>query len=82
MCQYSAKGDGVPHDWHFVHLGQFAVGGAGLVMTEATAVTPEGRLSFGDTGLWNDDQASAWKRITRFIRDQGALSGVQLVHAG
>jgi 2,4-dienoyl-CoA reductase-like NADH-dependent reductase (Old Yellow Enzyme family) len=82
MCQYSAKGDGVPHDWHFVHLGQFAVGGAGLVMTEATAVAPEGRLSFGDTGLWNDDQASAWKRINRFIRDQGALSGVQLVHAG
>ena len=82
MCQYSAKGDGVPHDWHFVHLGQFAVGGAGLVMTEATAVAPEGRLSFGDTGPWNDDQTSAWKRITRFIRDQGALSGVQLVHAG
>jgi len=82
MCQYSARGDGVPHDWHFVHLGQFAVGGAGLVMTEATAVAADGRLSVGDTGLWNDDQASAWKRITGFIRDQGALSGVQLVHAG
>ncbi len=82
MCQYSAEADGVPRDWHLVHLGKFAVGGAGLVMTEATAVAPEGRLSPGDTGLWHDDQALAWKRITRFIRDQGALSGVQLVHAG
>ncbi|NHD19214.1 MULTISPECIES: NADH:flavin oxidoreductase/NADH oxidase [unclassified Actinopolyspora] len=81
MCQYSAT-DGVPDDWHLVHLGQFATGGAGLVISEATAVTPEGRISPGDTGLYNDEQVAAWKRITDFIRAQGATSGVQLAHAG
>jgi len=81
MCQYSSA-EGVPDDWHMVHLGSRAVGGAGLVLTEATAVSPEGRISPADTGLWNDEQAHAFHRITRFIREQGAVSGIQLAHAG
>jgi 2,4-dienoyl-CoA reductase-like NADH-dependent reductase (Old Yellow Enzyme family) len=81
MCQYSAV-DGVPNDWHLVHLGSFARGGAGLVFTEATAVTPEGRISPEDTGLWNDEQQTAWARIVRFVHDQGATAGIQLAHAG
>ena len=69
LCQYSVTDrDGVPHDWHLVHLGAMAAGGAGLVVAEATAVSPEGRISDYDTGLWNDEQAEAWSRITRFIR--------------
>lgn len=83
LCQYSVTElDGVPHDWHLVHLGSMAAGGAGLVLAEATAVSPEGRISDHDTGLWNDEQAEAWSRITRFIRSQGAASGIQLAHAG
>ena len=81
MCQYSAV-DGVPNDWHLVHLGSRAVGGAGLVFTEATAVSPEGRISPADTGLWNDAQQEAWARIVGFIRAQGAEPGIQLAHAG
>lgn len=81
MCQYSAV-DGLPTDWHLVHLGQFATGGAGLVFSEATSVVPEGRISPADTGLWNDEQITAWQRITRFVHDQGAAVGVQLAHAG
>lgn len=81
MCQYSATG-GMPNDWHLVHLGSRAVGGAALVIAEASAVRPDGRISPGDTGLWTDEQAIAWSRITRFIKDQGALAGVQLAHAG
>ena len=81
MCEYSAS-DGVPNDWHLVHLGSRAVGGAGLVLTEATAVSPEGRISPGDTGIWNDAQAQAWARITAFISSQGAMPGIQLAHAG
>ncbi len=81
MCQYSSV-DGLPNDWHLVHLGGLAVGGSVLVLTEAAAVSPEGRISPADIGLWNDAQAQAWHRITRFIRDQGAVSGVQLAHAG
>jgi len=81
MCQYSAV-DGVPTDWHLVHLGRFAVGGAGLVLAEATAVEPEGRISPADTGLWNDDQVAAWRRITDFLHREGAAAGVQLGHAG
>jgi len=81
MCQYSAL-DGVPNDWHLVHLGSFARGGAGLVFTEATAVTPEGRISPEDTGLWNDAQEAAWKRIVEFLHSQGATAGIQLAHAG
>ncbi len=81
MCQYSAV-DGVPDDWHLVHLGSFARGGAGLVLTEATAVSPEGRISPQDTGLWNDEQQTAWARIVRFVHRQGATAGIQLAHAG
>ncbi|UOE20640.1 NADH:flavin oxidoreductase/NADH oxidase [Thermobifida halotolerans] len=81
MCQYSAV-DGVPDDWHLVHLGQFATGGAGLVMAEATAVVPEGRISPADTGLWNDEQVAAWRRITDFLRGHGAVPAIQLAHAG
>lgn len=81
MCQYSAT-DGVPDDWHLVHLGQFATGGAGLVFAEATAIGPEGRISPRDTGLYNDQQTAAWRRITDFLREHGAGSGVQLAHAG
>src|SRR3982751_2044113 len=77
MCEYSAV-DGVPNDWHLVHLGSRAVGGAGLVFTEATAVSPEGRISPGDTGLWNDVQQAVWSRIAAFIAAQGAVPGIQL----
>jgi 2,4-dienoyl-CoA reductase-like NADH-dependent reductase (Old Yellow Enzyme family) len=81
MCQYSSY-DGMPTDWHLVHLGSRAVGGAGLVMVEATAVSPEGRISPDDSGIWNDSQAEAFERITQFIRGQGAAAGIQLAHAG
>ena len=81
MCQYSAH-NGTPTDWHLVHLGSRAVGGAGLVMAEATAVSPEGRITAGCTGIWNDEQANAWKRIVQFIKFNGALAGIQLAHAG
>ncbi len=81
MCQYSAK-DGIPNDWHFVHLGSRAVGGAALVITEATAVSPEGRISPADLGIWSEEHVKAFKRITGFIRAQGAIPGVQLAHAG
>jgi 2,4-dienoyl-CoA reductase-like NADH-dependent reductase (Old Yellow Enzyme family) len=81
MCQYSAT-DGVPNDWHFVHLGSRAVGGAGLVLTEKTAVVPEGRITPWCTGIWDDAQAAAWSRITAFIAAQGAVPGIQLGHAG
>ncbi len=81
MCQYSCE-DGFATDWHLVHLGSRAVGGAGLVVMEATAVTPEGRISDGDHGLWKDAQIEPLVRITRFIKEQGAAAGVQLAHAG
>jgi 2,4-dienoyl-CoA reductase-like NADH-dependent reductase (Old Yellow Enzyme family) len=81
MCQYSAV-DGMPGDWHLVHLGARAVGGAGVVLTEATAVSPEGRISPQDTGIWDDVQAQAWARIVAFVQEQGALAGIQLAHAG
>jgi 2,4-dienoyl-CoA reductase-like NADH-dependent reductase (Old Yellow Enzyme family) len=81
MCQYSAI-DGVPNDWHLVHLGSHAIGGFGLLLTEATAVVPEGRITPYDVGLWNDDQAQAWARVVEFVHERGALIGVQLAHAG
>lgn len=81
MCQYSST-DGVPNDWHFVHLGSRAVGGAGLVLAEATAVAPAGRISPHDLGLWNETQVQAFEKITAFIEAQGAVPGVQLAHAG
>lgn len=81
MCQYSSK-DGVPNDWHLVHLGSRAVGGAGLIFTEATAVSPEGRISPDDAGIWNNIQAEAYNRITSFIKSQNSIPGIQLAHAG
>ncbi|WP_136586966.1 NADH:flavin oxidoreductase/NADH oxidase [Microbacterium hydrothermale] len=81
MCQYSAV-DGVVNDWHHVHLAQFAAGGAGLVIAEATAVSPEGRISPQDAGIWTDAQAEAWRPIVAAIRARGAVAGVQLGHAG
>ncbi|NMO88194.1 NADH:flavin oxidoreductase/NADH oxidase [Actinomycetospora sp. TBRC 11914] len=81
MCQYSAT-DGLPDDWHLVHLGQFAAGGAGLVMTEASAVVPEGRISPQDAGIWNDEQVAAWRRIVDFLHARGATAAMQLAHAG
>ncbi|HJU26523.1 MAG TPA: NADH:flavin oxidoreductase/NADH oxidase [Rhodanobacteraceae bacterium] len=81
MCQYSSP-DGVPTDWHLVHLGSRAVGGAALVFTEATSISPEGRISPDDAGIWNDAQAKAWSRIASFIRGQSAAAGMQLAHAG
>jgi len=81
MCQYSSA-NGVPTDWHLVHLGSRAVGGAGLILTEATAVSPEGRISPDDSGIWNDDQANVFKRITSFIKSQNSVPGIQLAHAG
>lgn len=81
MCQYSSL-DGMPTDWHLVHLGSRAVGGAGLVIQEATAVSPEGRISPEDAGIWSDAHAEAYKRITKFIKEQGAVAGIQLAHAG
>lgn len=83
MCQYMVEAeDGVPTDWHLVHLGARATGGFGLLITEATAVSPEGRISPRDTGLWNDQQVQAWRRITGFCQQQGAPVAVQLAHAG
>lgn len=81
MCMYSAV-DGVVQEWHHTHLAQFASGGAGLVVTEATAVVAEGRISPRDTGIWSDDQRDAWAPIVQAIHDRGALAGIQLAHAG
>ncbi|MEU3294236.1 NADH:flavin oxidoreductase/NADH oxidase [Streptomyces longwoodensis] len=86
MCQYSAAPEGpatgVPTDWHLAHYGARATGGTGLIITEATAVSPEGRISPYDLGLWNDDQVEGFRRITRFLTEQGAVPAVQLAHAG
>jgi 2,4-dienoyl-CoA reductase-like NADH-dependent reductase (Old Yellow Enzyme family) len=81
MCQYSAT-DGLVGEWHHVHLGSFATGGAGLVMAEATGVTPEGRISLGCPGLYNDAQVAAWAPIVNFAHSMGAKIGIQLAHAG
>lgn len=81
MCQYSAQ-DGFANDWHFVHLGRFGIGGFGLVIVEATAVVPEGRISYGDLGLWRDEQIAPLARIVDFLHSQGTAVGVQLAHAG
>ncbi len=81
MCQYSSR-DGYADDWHLVHLGSRAVGGAGLVFTEAAAVLPEGRISPDDLGIWRDEHVAFLARITRFIREHGAAAGIQLAHAG
>ena len=81
MCQYSAV-DGMPADWHMVHLGSRAIGGAALVMTEATAVSPEGRISPFDTGIWSREQAAEFRKIAGFLRRHGAVAGIQIAHAG
>src|ERR1700736_3469621 len=81
MCQYSST-DGYASDWHFVHLGSRAVGGAGLVLTEATAVLPEGRISPQDLGIWMDDHIEPLARVVRFIHEQGSVAGMHLAHAG
>jgi len=81
MCQYSSV-DGFANDWHFVHLGSRAVGGAALVFTEATAVSPEGRISPHDLGIWKDEHVTQLKKITQFITQQGSVPGIQLAHAG
>ena len=81
MCQYSCE-DGFANDWHFAHLAARAVGGAGLVFTEAAAVTPEGRISPQDLGVWSEKHFEPLERIARFIRAQGAVAGIQLAHAG
>jgi 2,4-dienoyl-CoA reductase-like NADH-dependent reductase (Old Yellow Enzyme family) len=81
MCQYSSV-NGFANDWHLVHLGQFAVGGAAVVFTEATSVTPEGRISPGDLGIWDDAHVEMLSRIGRFVREHGAVFGMQLAHAG
>ncbi|MCF6266514.1 MAG: NADH:flavin oxidoreductase/NADH oxidase [Desulfuromusa sp.] len=81
MCQYSSS-DGKPDSWHFVHYGSRAVGGAGLVITEAVAITPEGRISPDDLGIWSDDHAEAFTSSIDFIKKQGSTTGIQLAHAG
>ncbi len=81
MCQYSSR-DGFPNDWHAVHLGSRAVGGVGLVVTEATAVSPEGRISPGDAGIWSDAHADAWAPVARLVKERGAAVAMQLAHAG
>lgn len=81
MCQYSAI-DGVVGTWHIVHLGSFATGGVGMIMVEATAVMPNGRISVGCAGIWNDSQAEAFKPSIDFVHSQGSLIGIQLAHAG
>ncbi|MDB5201931.1 MAG: NADH:flavin oxidoreductase/NADH oxidase [Ferruginibacter sp.] len=81
MCQYSSE-DGFANDWHLVHLGSRAVGGAALIITEAAAVTPEGRISPDDLGIWKDEHIPFLKRITDFIKSHGAIAGIQLAHAG
>lgn len=81
MCQYSSD-DGFPNDWHLVHLGSRAVGGAGMVMVEATAVSPEGRISPADSGIYLDDHVEPFARISRFLKQHGSVPGIQLAHAG
>src|SRR5277367_2843007 len=81
MCQYSSD-NGFPNDWHLVNLGSRAVGGAALVIVEATAVSPEGRISPADSGIYLDDHVAAFARICRFMKQQGAVPGIQLSHAG
>lgn len=81
MCEYSSE-DGFANDWHMVHLGSRAVGGAGLIISEACAVSPEGRITAHDLGIWKDEHISELGRITRFIQSQGSVAGIQLAHAG
>ena len=81
MCQYSCE-DGIVNDWHVVNYGSFATGGAGLIIVEATGVEARGRISPGCPGMWKDEQIEPWRRVTNFIKSQGAVAGIQLAHAG
>ena len=81
MCQYSSV-DGYPNDWHLVHLGSRAVGGAGLVVMEATAVSPDGRISPADSGIYYEDHIEPFAKIARFLKQHGACAGIQIAHAG
>lgn len=81
MCQYSAI-DGFPNDWHLVHLGSRAVGGTGLIVVEATAVSPEGRITPADLGIWSDDYVEPFAKLVRFMKSQGSVPGLQIAHAG
>jgi 2,4-dienoyl-CoA reductase-like NADH-dependent reductase (Old Yellow Enzyme family) len=81
MCEYSSD-EGMPNEWHFVHLGSRAVGGAGLVCVEASAVTPEGRITPWDAGIWSEAHGRAWKPVADFIRAQGSVPAIQIAHAG
>src|SRR5215212_8199545 len=81
MCQYSSD-DGMPNDWHRVHLGSRAVGGASMVCVEASAIAPEGRITPWDAGIWSEAHAREWAPIARFLRDHGAVPGIQIAHAG
>jgi 2,4-dienoyl-CoA reductase-like NADH-dependent reductase (Old Yellow Enzyme family) len=81
MCMYSSE-NGMPNDWHFVHLGSRAVGGASMVCVEASGVTPEGRITPWDAGIWSEAHARAWAPIARFLRDHGAVPAIQIAHAG
>lgn len=81
MCQYSAT-DGFATDWHLVHLGQFAIGQAAAIIQEATAIVPEGRISYGDLGIWSDAHIEKLQQITQFIKEQNCITGIQLAHAG
>ncbi|MQG87569.1 MAG: NADH:flavin oxidoreductase/NADH oxidase [SAR202 cluster bacterium] len=82
MCEYSCDTDGLPTDWHMVHLGSKAIGGAGIVMAEATAVTPEGRLTSSCPGIWSDAHVDAWRPITKFIDSHGSIPAIQIAHGG
>jgi hypothetical protein len=82
MCMYACGPDGVPTDWHTVHLGSRAAGGAGLVIAEASAVAPIGRITGNDAGIWSNEQAVAWEKVVAFGTSQGAVMGIQLAHAG
>src|SRR6266849_3131384 len=81
MCEYSSE-DGFATDWHLVHLGSRAVGGAGLVVVEATAIEPQGRITSGDLGLWKNEHIEPLRRITAFVESEGSVPGIQLAHAG
>src|SRR5437660_161553 len=81
MCEYSSR-DGFANDWHLVHLGGRAVGGVGLVVAEATAVSPRGRITLADLGIWDDRHVEMLARVVRFVKGQGAAAGIQLAHAG
>lgn len=81
MCQYSAI-DGYANDWHLVHYGQFAIGKVGAIIQEATAISPEGRITYADLGIWSDEHITKLRQITTFIKSQGSVPGIQLAHAG